>query len=191
VLQRPDATPDQKRRAQATIAAATQEKDVRAAEEKIATTAAQEAEARAATALRAQQDVEAKIAALRAQRRDIERDFARQAQIRGEGIDAASKEVRDALLEIGRAMAKSEVDVEGADIRRKSIAESEANVRRLQLDLEKHLRALDAANPEAVKKGTITLVAIVVVLIAAFVAWRALRTNPYLPDASPPTAPTK
>ena len=192
VMQRPDATADQKRQAQSTIAAAAQEKDVRAQEEKIAAQGAQEAEARAAAARRAQEDVEGKIAALRAQRRDAERDYGRQAQIRGEGIDAASKEVRDALLEIGRATATTEVDVEGADIRRKSIAECEANVKRLQLELEKHLRALDAANPDMVKKGTMALVAIVVVLVGAFVAWRALRTNPYLQEPqSAPTAPTK
>jgi hypothetical protein len=191
VMQRPDATADQKRQAQATIAAAAQEKEVRGAEEKIAVQAAQEADARVATAQRAQQDVEGKIAAFRAQRRDAERDYGRQAQIRGQGIEAASKEVRDALLEIGRAMAKADVSVEGADIRRKSIAESEANVKRLQLDLEKHLRALDAANPEMVKKGTIALVAIVVVIVGAFVTWRALRTNPYLPDQAPAASPTK
>jgi hypothetical protein len=191
VMQRPDATADQKRQAQATISAATQEKEVRAQEEKIATQAAQEAEARAATARGAQADVEGKIAALRGQRRDAERDYARQAQIRGEGIDAASKEVRDALLEIGRATAKADVGVEGAEIRRKSIAESEANVKRLQLDLEKHLRALDAANADMVNKGTITIVVIVVVLVGAFIAWRALRTNPYMQDAPTAPAPTK
>lgn len=190
VLQRPDATADQKRQAQTTISAAAQEKEVRAAEEKIATQSAQEAEARTEAAKRAQRDVEGRIAALRTQRRDVERDYGRQAQIRGEGIEAASKEVRDALLEIGRAMAKTDVAVEGADIRRKSIAECASNVQRLQLDLEKHLRALDAANPEMVKKGTIALVVIVVVVLSAFVAWRALRTNPYLPDPTPPAAPT-
>ena len=190
ILQRPDATADQKRQAQASIASATQEKDVRAQEEKIATVAAQEAESRALAARRAQEDVEGKIAALRGERRDVERDYARQAQIRGEGIEAASKEVRDALLEIGRSMAKSEIDVEGADIRRKSIAESESNVKRLQLELEKHLRALDAANPEWVKKGTIALVALVVVIVGAFVAWRALRTNPYLETPPSTSAPS-
>ncbi len=189
-LERPDALGPQRAQARAVIQAAQQEKDARAAEERQAAAVAQEAEGRAAGARRARAEVEGRIGALRKKRRDLEGEYARQGEIRTQGIDAASKDVRHAFLQIGRRLATGGLDVPGADIRRKAIAEAEANVKRLQIELEKHLRALDAADPVAVKKGLILLVAIVVVLLGSFIAWRALRKNPYVEDR-PSTTSTK
>ncbi|GAC1519300.1 MAG: hypothetical protein NVS3B10_21070 [Polyangiales bacterium] len=185
-LQSPQATAQQRQQAEARIAAARQERDVRAAEETIATTAAQESEARATASGRSLQATEERIAALRAARREVEREFSRQGEIRSEGIEVASREVRQALLELGKSSAASAVTAPGADVKRKGIADGEASVRRLQLDLERHLRALDAANAAAVRRGLTLLVVALVVLVGGFVAWRTLRTNPYLDEHTTP-----
>ncbi len=188
-LERAETPPGEKQQATALIQAAQGERATRAAEEKLATDQARDAEAKLALARRAVAEVEAKIAELRKRRRAVEDEFARQGAVRMEGIDAASREVRGALLEIGRRLAKGGLDPAGyreasthesAERIRKLIAEAEAQVSRLQYDLEKHLRALDAADDGALKKGRIILVAVVVLLLGSLIAWRALRTNPYL-----------
>lgn len=188
-LERAETPPGEKQQATALIQAAQGERGTRAAEEKLATDQARDAEAKLALARRAVAEVEAKIADLRKRRRAVEDEFARQGAVRMEGIDAASREVRGALLEIGRRLAKGGLDPAGyrgaathesAERIRKLIAEADAQVSRLQYDLEKHLRALDAADDGALRKGRIILVAVVVLLLGSFIAWRALRTNPYM-----------
>ena len=188
-LERPETLVHQREAARALIAAAQNEKTQRAAEEAQATKAAQAAEAQAAAARRSLAEVDERVAALRTRRKEVEKEFARQGQIRSQGIDAAGKEVRHALLEIGRRLATGSLAPEGAEVRRKAIREAEAQVKRLQLDLEKHLRALDAANDPEVRRGLIVLGAVIFVLVTAFIAWRALRTNPYDDPKPTPTAP--
>jgi hypothetical protein len=170
--------------AQAVIAAANQERETRAAEERLATAAAQKVEGELAVARRAEEAVEGKVQALRARRKDLEKEFARQGAVRSEGVEAASKELRSALREIGLRAAHGGPDAPGADMRRKSVADAEAQVKRLQIDLEKHLRALGSADKNAVRNGLVILGAAVVLLVGAFIAWRALRTNPYLEQHS-------
>jgi len=181
-LARPETLPEERSKAQALVAAAQAERETRATEERIAAQAAEEAEATAALARRGVAEVEAKIAAARARRGDLEKEFARQGAVRSEGIEAASREVKIALLEIGKRTANAGPNVEGADMRRKSVAEAEAAVKRVQLDLEKHLRALDAADAPSVRKGLIILGVTVALLLGSFIAWRLLRSNPYLPE---------
>jgi hypothetical protein len=201
-LERAETPPGEKQQATALIQAAQGERATRAAEEKLATDQARDAEAKLALARRAVAEVEAKIADLRKRRRAVEDEFARQGVVRMEGIDAASREVRGALLEIGRRLAKGGLDPAGyrgvsthesAERVRKLIAEAEAQVSRLQYELEKHLRALDAADDGALKKGRIILVAVVVLLLGSFIAWRALRSNPYMEQqkAAPAATSTK
>jgi hypothetical protein len=201
-LERAETPPGEKQQATALIQAAQGERATRSAEEKLATDQARDAEAQLALARRAVSEVEAKIADLRKRRRAVEDEFARQGAVRMEGIDAASREVRGALLEIGRRLAKGGLDPAGyrvtstheaAERIRKLIAEAEAQVSRLQYDLEKHLRALDVADDGALKKGRIILVAVVVLLLGSFIAWRALRTNPYMeaPKGAPSATSTK
>jgi hypothetical protein len=201
-LERAETPPTEKQQAQALIQAAQTERPTRATEEKLATDAAQEAEAKLALARRGVADVEAKIADLRKRRRAIEDEFARQGAVRKEGIDAASREVRGALLEIGRRLATGGLDPnayrvsttrESAARVRGLIGEAEGQVKRLQIDLEKHLRALDAADDGALRKGRVLIIAALVLVIGAFVAWRLLRSNPYLepPAGAPPAASTK
>lgn len=189
-LARPETLMPQRQQAQALIAAASAERDQRALEEQQAAAVAQDAESRAVVARQRQEELEHRVAALHARRRELEKEFARQGQIRSQGIDAASKEVRHALLEIGRRTVSAPLTAEGADMRRKAIAEAEGQVKRLQLDLERHLRALDAAHEPSVRNGLIILALAVVVFLGSFTAWRLLRSNPYLPPTTP-TAPSK
>jgi hypothetical protein len=179
---RPETPAEERATAQALIVAAQSERETRAAEERIATQAAQEAEAAAAQARTAVAAVEAKIAAQRARRADLEKEFARQGAVRSQGIEAASREVKTALLEIGKRTAAGGPTAEGADMRRKAVADAEAGVKRIQLDMEKHLRALDAANAGSVRKGLVILGVAIAILLGSFVAWRLLRSNPYLPE---------
>lgn len=185
-LDNPQTPPPERAQAQQVIAQAQQERATRAAEEKIAIDAAQQAEAQVATARRAAEAIEHKIEQLRARRRDLEKEFARQGAVRSEGVEAASKEVRSALLEIGRRAAHGGPEAQGAEVRRKAIVDAEAQVKRLQIDLEKHVRALAAADPTAVRNGLVILGAAIVLLLGAFIAWRALRSNPYLPGDQQP-----
>lgn len=201
-LERAETPAPERAQAQALIQAAQGEKPTRAAEEKLATDAAQEAEAKLALARRGVADVEAKIADLRKRRRAVEDEFARQGAVRKEGIDAASREVRGALLEIGRRLATGGLDPksyrvstthESAGRVRALIVEAEGQIKRLQYDLEKHLRAVDAADDGALRKGRIILIATVVLILGSFVAWRLLRANPYLekPPGAAGAASTK
>ncbi len=185
-LERPETAPADRQQAQAFIQAAQGERATRAAEEKLATDQAKEAETKLALSRRGLADVEATIAALRKRRRAIEDEFARQGAVRAEGIDAASREVRGALLEIGRKVVRDGIDAAAPGVPAAipgllgQLRDAEAHSKRLQYDLEKHLRALDAADDAAVKKGRVLLIAAVVLLLGSFIAWRALRSNPYM-----------
>lgn len=172
--------------AQALIAAANQERETRAAEEKIATQAAQRAEGELATARATLDRVETQVEALRTRRRALEQEFSRAGAVRSEGVQAASKELRVVLLEIGRKTWQGGPDAPGADMRRKGVADAMAQVKKLQLDLEKHVRALGVADQNSVRKGLAILGAAVVLVLGLFVAWRALRSNPYLPPDQQP-----
>ena len=155
-----------------------------AAEAAIAAADVQQSAARATASGRSLQAIEEKSAALHAMRREIEREFSRQGQIRTEGVQVASREVRQALLELGKGLVSSEISAPGADVQREAVADAEASVHRLQVDLERHLRAIDASNPAAVKHGLVLITIALIVIVGGFVAWRVLRTNPYL-DAPP------
>jgi hypothetical protein len=187
-------TPAQDRaQAQALIAAADQERETRAAEERIAQQAAQKAESELATAKSMLGRVDEKIEALREKRRVLEREYGRAGAAGSEGVAAASKEMRAVLLEIGRKTWKEGPDAPGADLRRKGVADAMASLRRLQVDLEKHVRALAAADKPAVAKGLALLSGALVLFLTLFVVWRATRTNPYLeeqnqPKSAPPVA---
>ncbi|MGZ3418425.1 MAG: hypothetical protein ACXVEE_11205 [Polyangiales bacterium] len=190
-LDAPASSQADRAQAQQVIGAANQERETRAAEERLAVAAAQKVEAELATAKRAEDAVDGKVQQLRARRKDLEKEFARQGAVRSEGVEAASKELRGALLEIGRRAAHGGPEAPGADMRRKSVADAESQVKRLQLDLEKHVRAIGAADKTAVRNGLVILGAALVILIGGFIAWRALRTNPYLeqpPHSSSPTS---
>lgn len=180
-LDRPETSAADRAQAQALIAAADAERATRAAEEKIAKEAALAEESKLAHVRRVLGEVEGRIEHHRGRRRKLEADFARQAGIRREGVDAAHKEVRGALLEIGKRAAKEGgPELDGVDLRRKGISDAEAAVRRLQVDQERHLRALGSADRVAVRNGLVLLAVVVVVLLGSFIAWRALRTNPYM-----------
>lgn len=180
-LDRPETSAADRAQAQALVAAADAERATRAAEEKIAKDAALAEESKLAQVRRVLADVEGRIEHHRGRRRKLEADFARQAGIRREGVDAANKEVRGALLEIGKRAAKEGgPELDGVDLRRKGISDAEAAVRRLQVDQERHLRALGSADRVAVRNGLVLLAVVVVVLLGSFIAWRALRTNPYM-----------
>lgn len=173
--------------AQALIAAANQERETRAAEEKIAVQAAQRAESELATARTMLDRVEQKIEALRQKRRTLEQEYARAGEQRTAGVAEAGKEMRTVLLEIGRKTWKDGPDAPGAELRRKGVTDAMVHLRRLQVDLEKHVRALAAADKPSVTKGLAILGTTIFVVVAAFIAWRALRTNPYL-DQQPKSA---
>lgn len=180
-LDRPETSMPDRSAAQALVAAADAERATRAAEEKIAKDAMLAEESKLAIARRVLADVEARIEHHRGRRRKLEGEFARQAGVRKEGVDAAHKEVRGALLEIGKRAAKEGGPaVDGVDLRRKGIAEAEAALQRLQIDQEKHLRALGSADRTAVRNGLVILIVVTVVVLGSFIAWRALRTNPYM-----------
>jgi ribosomal protein L40E len=182
-----DTSPNDRSAAQTLIATANQERETRAAEERLATQAAKAAED-ALSAARAQlQQVEGQQELLRKKRRALEQEFSRQGAVRTEGVDAASKDVRNVLLDVGRKTWQAGPDVEGAAMRRKGVTDAEAQVKRLQLDMEKHVRALGAADRNAVRNGLIVLGAAVVVILGLFIVWRATRTNPYL-DQQPKSA---
>jgi hypothetical protein len=172
--------------AQQLIAMANQERETRAAEERLAQQAAQAAEAELATARSNLEQIEGQLEALRKKRRLLEQEFSRQGAVRSEGVDAASKDVRNVLLEVGRKTWHEGPDVEGAAMRRKGVTDAEAQVKRLQVEMEKHVRALGAADKTAVRNGLIVVGAAVFILLASFIAWRALRTNPYLPSDQQP-----
>jgi len=166
--------------AQALIATASQERETRAAEEKIAVQAAQRAESERATARGLLDRVEQQIEALRQKRRVLEQEYSRAGAARTEGVAEASKEMRSVMLEIGRKSWKGGPDAPGADLRRKGVADAMAHLKKLQIDLEKHVRALAAADKPAVTKGLALLGGTIVLVLGLFIAWRALRTNPYM-----------
>lgn len=180
--------PPDRTAAQSLVAAAGQERETRAAEERLATTAAQAAEAEVATARGQLQQLEARVEALRKKRRLLEQEFSRQGAVRSEGVDAASKDVRNVLLDVGRKTWQAGPDVEGAAMRRKGVTDADAVVKRLQIDMEKHVRALGSADRNAVRNGLIVLAAVVVLLVGSFIAWRALRSNPYMDQQPPKTS---
>ncbi len=188
-LAAPETAPNDRAAAEALIATATRERETRAVEVRIATQGAEKAKASLAGAEAHLGQVEGQIELLRKKRRALEQEFSRQGAVRSEGVSAASKDVRNALLEIGRKTWQGGPEVEGSAMRRRDVADSEQRIKRLQLDLEKHVRALAAADKNSVRNGLIVLGATVVVLLGAFIAWRALRSNPYLtPDQQPKSA---
>ncbi len=166
--------------AQQLVAAASQERETRAAEEALAQQAARAAEAELARARGHYEQIEGQVEALRKKRRLLEQEFSRQGAVRSEGVDAASKDVRNVLLEVGRKTWKAGPDVEGAAMRRKGVTDAEAQVTKLQVEMEKHVRALGAADKPAVRNGLVVALAAAVILLGSFIAWRALRSNPYL-----------
>ncbi len=185
-LAAPETSAAERAQAQALIAAAAQERETRAAEERIAVQGAQQAEGALAQARRALADLEGKVEALRGKRRDLEKEFSRQGAVRSEGVSAASKEVRAGLLELGRRAYQGGPDAPGADLRRRAVQDADAHVKRLQVDLEKHVRAIASADRNAVRNGLVIAGATIALVVVAFVAWRALRSNPYLPPDHPP-----
>lgn len=185
-LAAPETSPAERAQAQALIGAAAQERETRAAEERIAIQSAQQAEAALAQARRALADVEGKVEGLRGRRRELEKEFSRQGAVRSEGVTAASKEVRAGLLELGRRALRGGPEAAGADLRRRAVADADAHVKRLQVDLEKHVRAIASADRTAVRNGLVIAGASIAILLVAFIAWRALRSNPYLPPEHQP-----
>lgn len=175
-----ETSPADRTAAQSLIAAANQERETRAAEEQVATRAAKAAEDEVNAAGAHLQQIEGQIELLRKKRRALEQDFSRQGAVRSEGVDAASKDVRNVLLDVGRKTWQAGPDVEGAAMRRKGVTDADAQVKRLQLDMEKHVRALGSANRPAVRNGLIILGAAIFIVLAAFITWRATRSNPYL-----------
>lgn len=185
-----DTSPSDRAAAQALIATANQERETRAAEERLAAQAAKGAEEVLANARAAMQQIEGQVELLRKKRRAIEQEFSRQGAVRTEGVDAASKDVRNVLLEVGRKTWQAGPDVEGAAMRRKGVTDADAQVKRLQLDMEKHVRALGAADRNAVRNGLIVLGVAVVLVLGLFIVWRATRTNPYLEQQPKTSLPT-
>ena len=187
-LAAPETSPDDRAQAQALIAAANQERETRATEEKIAVAAAQRAESELAIAKSQLGSLDERIAGLREKRRVLEQEYGRAGQAGSQGIAAASKEMRGVLLEIGRKTWKDGPDAPGADLRRKGIADAMANLRRLQLDHEKHVRALTVADKAAVGKGVALLAGGILLFLALLITWRMTRSNPYLENVTPPTS---
>lgn len=175
-----ETSPADRAQAQALIATASQERETRAAEEKIATQASQRAESELATAKSMLGRVDEKIEALREKRRALEHEYSRAGAARSEGVAAAGKEMRSVLLEIGRKTWKEGPDAPGADLRRKGVADAVAQLRRLQIDMEKHVRALASADKMAVTKGLAILGGTIFLVVTLFIVWRATRSNPYL-----------
>jgi len=184
-----ETTPNDRTAAQTLIAAANQERETRAAEERLATQAEGKAKSAWTAAEAHLTQVEGQLESLRKKRRGLEQEFSRQGAVRTEGVDAASKDVRNVLLDIGRKTWQGGPEVEGAAMRKRDVADADQRVKRLQLDLEKHVRALAAADKNSVRNGLVVLGATVVLLVGAFIAWRALRSNPYLtPEQQPKSA---
>jgi len=172
--------------AQSLIASANQERETRAAEEKLAAQGADKAKAALTAAESHLAQIEGQLDLLRKKRRALEQEFSRQGAVRTEGVADASKDVRNVLLEIGRKTWQTGPEVEGATMRRRDVADADARVKRLQVDLEKHVRALASADRNGVRNGLVILGATFVLVVGAFIAWRALRSNPYLtPDQAP------
>lgn len=171
--------------AQALIASANQERETRAAEEKISVQAAQRAESELATARGLLDRLEQRIEGLRQKRRALEQEYSRAGAARSEGVAEAGKEMRSVLLEIGRKTWKGGPDAPGADLRRKGVTDAMAHLRKLQIDMEKHVRALAAADKPSVTKGLAILGGAIVLFLGLFIAWRALRTNPYMEQQQP------
>lgn len=175
-----ETSPADRTAAQQLVAAANQERETRAAEETLAQQAARAAEAELARARGHYDQLDGQVEALRKKRRLLEQEFSRQGAVRSEGVDAASKDVRNVLLDVGRKTWKAGPDVEGAAMRRKGVTDAEAQVKKLQVEMEKHVRALGAADRVAVRNGLAVALGALVFLLGSFIAWRALRTNPYL-----------
>lgn len=181
-----ETSPADRAQAQALIASANQERETRAAEEKLAVQAAQRAESELATARGLLDRLEQKIEGLRQKRRTLEQEYSRAGAARSEGVAEAGKEMRTVLLEIGRKTWKGGgPDAPGADLRRKGVSDAMAHLRKLQIDMEKHVRALAAADKPSVTKGLAILGGAIVLVLGLFIAWRALRTNPYMEQQQP------
>jgi CHASE3 domain sensor protein len=126
-------------------------------------------------------DVQAQSAALTVKRGNLEKEFSKQGAVRAEGVEAASRDVRSALLELGRRTAPSNVQVGSSDQVRRALADAETQVKRLQKDLERHVRALASADETLVNKGLLIIGGVaLLVLVLLFGVWQATHHNEYL-----------
>jgi hypothetical protein len=110
-------------------------------------------------------EIERRVSSLRAQRRGQEQAFAREAGLRGEGVERAQADRRAALLALGaRLVETGSPHVEPGSLEAFSQARDALAAR--ALEVERTLRAIDACDPKAVQRGWAVLAAAVVVALA-------------------------
>lgn len=121
----------------------------------------------------AQRAIRRKMSPLLEQRRSAKQSGMAQVALRAEGSEAALRERRRAYREIGALMLESRAhEIDEAD--RAAVARSGQLVQGQTRTLELHLRALSAADPDALRKGQMLLGAAVVALVALVILLAAL-----------------
>jgi hypothetical protein len=105
-----------------------------------------------------------KVGALRDERKRIEQAAERQLEVRSEGARQAERDRLAAYADVTRAvLAQRPDDLTGAE--RAEVAASEKLLLAKEHDLELHLRALDAADGQALRQGIVLLVAAAVLAL--------------------------
>ena len=116
------------------------------------------------------QTLERGLRDLDAQRRGLDTEFQKQMGARSQGVEEATAALREAFAEAGRALLATRGAVKVDDAIIEGIREADAQVLHACLDVQKHLRAIDSQDRDAVKQGMIVAgVAVGVVLLFVIV----------------------
>ncbi|MFI5302991.1 MAG: hypothetical protein ACHREM_33285, partial [Polyangiales bacterium] len=165
----------------ASMASTASDRDARLADEQAATKVVHAADLELTKAKKALTDLQTQAATLAQNRSKTEKDFSKQGAVRAEGVEAASREVRSALLELGRRTYPSNVQAGSSEQVRRAIADAEKTVARLQKDLERHVRAVASADETTVNKGLLVIGgAVLLVIVVLLGIWQATHHNEYL-----------
>ncbi len=127
-----------------------------------------------------------KVTALRDERKRIEQTAEHQLEVRSEGARQAERDRFAAYAEVARAvLAKRPDDLTEAE--RGDIAAAEKRLAAAERDLELHVRAFEAADQPALRKGLALMLGGVVLVLVLFVA-AIVRSGP-ADSPSPRSAP--
>ncbi len=110
---------------------------------------------------------------LATQRRGLDAEFAKQMGARSAGLDAATRELREAFAQVGRSLLATRGAVAIPETHLEAIRAGDEAVLRASLDLELHLRAIDSCDHDLVKRGHVVLACIaggLILLVVLLVA---------------------
>jgi chromosome segregation ATPase len=119
---------------------------------------------------------ERKITDLRKKRRAVEDSYGRQLSVRNEGVAEVEKERRVAMVDVARRLlAGSRLPIDpGA---RASVEEADKAKRKALVEVEMHVRGLDAYDRAGLKNGLIVIAGGVALILALLAALASMTTS--------------